>query len=276
MAQAVTESDRSRVGFVTRRAKPVAKHAQRFWIAYVVLAVILGAAIGGAIVASDGDSKKTDNAVAWSNWTPSGIGSTAVRQISAHVAPEYRLPGGKQLLNIIAHTPALATGLQTYAISAIEVESDTSSMPTEVFPVGTGVMYLLCGSASDCAIGKGKPTAQRGQLVRREALELAAYTFKHVDAVETVIVSLPRAPGSDAARFMVLRYQDVAPLLNRPLGSTIGPSRKVRPGSLTPREAKAVDALSVKRVYTLAQTQQLPDGTLALLLAPESLPVIRL
>jgi hypothetical protein len=277
MAEAVTQTEQSRIGLVVRRARPVAKHAQKFWIAYLALAIILGGAAGAAIVASD--NKHNDTATAtgrFSDWQPSGIGSTAVRQIAAHVGPEYRLPNGKQMVNIIAHTPALANGLQEYAISAIEVESDTTSTPTEIFGVGTGVMYLLCGSASDCAISPGKATFARGQLIRREALELALLTFKYVDGVQTVLVSLPHPAGSQSSRFMVLRLDDVAPILGQPMRASIGPARKVKPGSLTKKEGNSVDAASVKRVFELSQTQQLSDGSLALVLAPEALPVVRL
>jgi hypothetical protein len=275
MAQAVSEGDRSRIGLVVRRTRPVARHAQRFWIAYVVLAIVLGAAAGAAVVASGSKhSSSAPQTSGWSDWRPSGIGSTAVRQIAAHVAPEYRLPNGKQMVNVIAHTPALANGLQEFAISAIEIESDTTSIPTQVFAVGTGVMYILCGKANDCAISPGKATAARGQLVRREALELALNTFRYVDGVQTVIVFLPPVSGSDTRRFVILRSTDVEQLLGVPLRASIGPVRTVKPGSLTKVEGKAVDRASVQHLFQLSQTQQLPDGSLALLVAPESLPAV--
>ena len=42
---------------------------------------------------------------------------------------------------------------------------------------GDGVLYRLCGLGPNCAIAKGKPSAERHLLLRREALELALYTL---------------------------------------------------------------------------------------------------
>jgi hypothetical protein len=249
----------------------------RVGVAYFLLAAsIAGAAAGLALaLRGGGDSKPQERAAsAWSNWHPTGLGSTASRQIANHVSRQYRLPSGKQLVNVIAHSPALASGLQTYAISAIEVEPDTSSEGARVFGVGNGVMYLLCGSASDCAIGEGRPTAARGALVRRQALELALYTFKYVAGVQTVLAFVPPPPGQQdpPKRFIVLQRPDVAAYLERPLAATIGRTRRVKPGEMSPRESSFVDRVTLPHLFQLNQTQQLPDGTLALLLTPEPLP----
>jgi hypothetical protein len=267
----------------------------RVGAAYLLLALAIGGAAAGIALALSGSGKsKAAVPVAasssWSTWRPSGIGSTAVRQIAAQVAKQYRLPGGKQLVNVIAHSPALASGLQVYAISAIEVEPDTKAVrlgadapsrsgesaasQATVFGVGEGVMYILCGSATDCSIGRGKPSAARGALVRREALELALYTFKYVPGTQTVLAFVPPPPGlsNPPKKFIVLRREDVGSYLDRPLPQTIGPSRRITPKDLSGKEKSFVDAATVSHLFELNQTQQLPDGTLALLLAPETLP----
>jgi hypothetical protein len=264
----------------------------RVGVAYLVLAAAVGGAAAGIALALTGSDGSKPAAVPaserWSAWAPTGIGSTAARQIARHVSSQYRLPGGKQLVNVIAHSPALASGLQVFAIGAVEITPDKRAVRlnsdqarsdaqhgldgARIFPVGEGVMYILCGSADDCSIGDGKPSAARGALVRREALELALYTFKYVQGAESVLAFVPPAPGSQAKHFIFLQRSDVASYLDRPLASTIGPTRTLRPNDLSEKERGFVDAVAVPNLFVLNQTQQLPDGTLALVLAPETLP----
>ena len=52
-------------------------------------------------------------------------------------------------------------------------------------------MYNLCGVGQKCSIAEGQPSEERARLLRREALELALYTFKYVDDVDSVITLLP-------------------------------------------------------------------------------------
>ena len=63
---------------------------------------------------------------------------------------------------------------------------------------GKTIAYNLCGLGStNCSIGIGTPSADRLLLLRREALELALYTFKYVSGVQNVVAILP--PGKQAA-----------------------------------------------------------------------------
>ena len=52
-------------------------------------------------------------------------------------------------------------------------------------------MYSFCGLGTHCSIATGQPSQTRGQLVRREALETALYTFKYIPAINSVIVFMP-------------------------------------------------------------------------------------
>ena len=68
------------------------------------------------------------------------------------------------------------------------------------------------------------PSRERHALLRREALELALYTFKYVNGVESVAIFLPPPPGPDAqASAVFLKRGDVKPLLSRPLSKTLAP-----------------------------------------------------
>ncbi len=59
---------------------------------------------------------------------------------------------------------------------------------------GNTIAYNLCGiGGKNCAIGVGKPSTNRLLLLRREALELALYTFRYIGGTQNVVAILP--PG---------------------------------------------------------------------------------
>ena len=63
---------------------------------------------------------------------------------------------------------------------------------------GHTIAYNLCGiGSSNCSITAGKASPDRLLLLRREALELALYTFKYIDGVQNVVAILP--PGHTVA-----------------------------------------------------------------------------
>ena len=53
-------------------------------------------------------------------------------------------------------------------------------------------------SAPRCSIASGQATEPRGRLVRREALEVALYTFKFVPSINSIVAFMPPPPGSTA------------------------------------------------------------------------------
>ena len=135
--------------------------------------------------------------------------------IADHVGREYHLPAARSWwpspagrsrspglpLTIALRQPASAGG----DISLID---------------GKGALYRLCGLGQKCAIAKGKPSTERHLLLRREALELALYTFRYTDA-DNVVVFMPPRPGQDPTQALFFRRQDVNPELNRPLDATL-------------------------------------------------------
>jgi hypothetical protein len=247
----------------------------RVGVAYFLLAAALagaGTGVGLALTGSSGGSSAASSGPAagnWSAWRPSGIGSTAIRQIASHVPASYRLPNGKPLVTVVPRAPAL----QGIPIAAFAIGSDTSTQGSNVLPVGNAVMYILCGSTpvpTSCVI-PGVPSVERAQLVRREALELALYTFRYVAGVDTVLAFLPSVQGSDDKRLLLIRKSDAGLALGQPLKSTVGPDRTVKPGDLKPSETAAIDAVAVPRIFVLSNIRQLADDSLLLLLTPQAL-----
>ena len=70
-------------------------------------------------------------------------------------------------------------------------------------------MYSLCGLGTSCSIATGKASVERGELVRREILELALYTFKYVGGVKNVIAFMPPRPGDSPKYVVYLQKSDV-------------------------------------------------------------------
>src|SRR5262249_49182359 len=142
-------------------------------------------------------------APAWSVWQPTGSPERRVAQIGDHVGDEYRLPSGKALVAVTYTGGPVVTGPDgsSFQVRALAVEPDTTAGGAEANDINTAtaagtVMYTLCGLGTACSIAEGKPTVARGQLLRREALELALYTFHYVDGANSALVLLPpRADG---------------------------------------------------------------------------------
>src|SRR5262245_27639266 len=65
----------------------------RFGFAYLVLAALVGAAVGFFVVFAGhySTSSPTPDGVAWSTWHPQLSGELGAKEVARHVSPEYRL-----------------------------------------------------------------------------------------------------------------------------------------------------------------------------------------
>jgi hypothetical protein len=206
-----------------RQGRPLEPHGPRFRIAYAVLAILLGAAVGGVIVLAGRGSG--DNGKAWSQWKPDGSSFVKTRQIASVVGSQYRLPSGQQLVAVIPRIPpAVEPSTQETPISHIALAQSTAPEDIKVFDTQNSVEYVLCGVGSRggrCAIGEGKATTQRARLLHRESLELALYTFKYVDGVDSVVTLQPPRPGADPTFALFFQKDDFKDELDRPLKTTL-------------------------------------------------------
>jgi len=116
----------------------------------------------------------------------------------------------------------------------------------------------------------GTPSPQRLQLLRREALELALYTFRYVKDVDLVVALLPpkppekskngtASPAADETPTQALFYRpgDLEPQLEIPLNATI-PPKTPRPETIPASESRRIDALTRGNLF-LASFQQGQD-----------------
>ena len=236
-----------------RPRRPTARpHRTRFAFVYTLLAVALGAAVVGVVVFAN---RSINPGPTWSSWKPSGGGQGAAKQIAEHVSKPYRLPSGKQLVDVIAKAPSVSPADQQIPIHYIVVRGKKGTGDT-IVPVSSSdsVMYSLCGLGSACSIATGKASVERGTLVRREILELALYTFKYVDGMKSVIAFMPPAPGSQPQYVVYLQKSDVSDPLKTPLLQTLS-SKVPLPSAISRREQQTIDA--VDRVARL-QVQPVP------------------
>jgi hypothetical protein len=153
---------------------------------------------------------------AWSPWKPTESGTAGANQIARHVAPSYRLPTGDQMVLVTAGPPRVGDLLP----AKVAVVGGGAGARTSVVS-GNTILYQLCGLGERCSIAKGAPSVERFLLLRREALELALYTFRYLNGVDNVVALLPPAPGEKPENALFFRKQQLKAVLDRPLTTTL-------------------------------------------------------
>lgn len=250
------------------RARSVA-YRSRFAAFYVLLAIVAGAGVGTLLVLVGRGSPAP--APAWSVWEPTGSIERRATQIGDHVSDQYRLPSGRNLAAVTYVGPPTIASPEDASpldIRGLAVASDaTGTEDIDVFRSDEVVMFVLCGRGPTCAIPEGQASLERTQLLRREALELALYSFKFLDGVESVLVLLPPALGSTQSAAVFLERGDLEAALARPVNETLTADLTPGVGEITADEGSQIDRLTRTRLFQVGQTQQ-QDGSLIMLLAP--------
>jgi hypothetical protein len=245
--------------------EPRRPHRLRLMLVYGLLGAMLALGIAGVAVYA---GRSISPAPVWSSWHPSGGGLGAAKQIADNVGKSYRLPNGDQLVDVIAKAPSIpgsggaALPIYAYAVrgthgAADQVFRDLSS---------NSMMYTLCGLGASCSIASGKPSVERGTLVRREILELALYTFKYVGGVNSIVAFMPPKSGGSTQYAVFLQKDSLKAQLKTRLSQTLS-SKTPLPSQITPREAHLVDATTEARIFTYGITQT-GTGEIVLVFSP--------
>ena len=223
--------------------------------------------------------------VAWRlpSWSPQGSGLAGAQEIADFVAPYYRATPAQQLavvttVNLDNPNHPLQGGHPGSA----------GSMTGSLVPLqaNSTVVYNLCGEgSSDCSIATGRPSAARLLLLKREALELALYTFKYISGVNTVVALLP--PGRSACTGLCpkpsrdtkpTRVQialafdrtELQPWLNQPLRNALPEQIPPTVAQMTKApEAELVDIIAAHGIFT-EKSEQAQDGSSMIVLAPQA------
>jgi hypothetical protein len=246
------------------------RYTGRFVVLYTVLGIVLAGAILGLVVLVIQPGRTASPA--WSSWKPANGNTAAMtKQIADHHAARYRMSeGGGQLVAIIPSGPQITSGTNNIAIKAIAVrKAPQSNSGIRVLGSDKTRMYTLCGLGANCSIQGGTPTATRGRLVRREALEVALYTFKFVPAIDSVVAFMPPPPGENTASVLFLEKGNVTDLLNQPLSRTLPLTAPPLPDDEDLAEAATIDKLTLKNMFSY-ELQALQTGGAALILDPVS------
>jgi hypothetical protein len=197
---------------------PHSAYAPRFHFLTGALVAVGLAALAGLAVFIALPGGGTDSGQRWSEWTPTSGGTAGAEQIAQHVGTQYKLPDGRQIVNVGV------TGLEIQGVPlAVAVRKDPSQGGSIKVFDDEGVIYHLCGLGPSCAINSGKPSQQRGLLLRREALELALYSFRYLGGVHQVVVFMPPQKGKTPTQALFFREGDVAKELDRPLTASLSP-----------------------------------------------------
>lgn len=257
-------------------------HAPRFRIVMAVLAGIAVAAIAVAVVvASRGkNSVSSVSSAHWSSWTPGTSGSAGVSEIAQYVSPYYRVSGSQQLdvITPMRLAQSTAAGTTTGSGLTIAVNESTSGRQSLSLLNGTTIAYEVCGlGAKHCELA-GTPSVHRMLLLRREAVELALYTFEYIGDSQNVVVVLP--PGHTVTSggtnekgltvALVFLRRDLQPWLTVPLSRTLQQYppelSELSPWSKSP-EAAFVDQVTAHFLFS-SQIEALQEGGSALVLTP--------
>ena len=248
------------------------RYRSRFGFVLGTLIGVALAAVGLAVVLAYDASDSGGVRDGWSAWQPKdGNDLQKATQIAEHVAPKYRLGDGEQL---VAVQPS---GLEVANVKLSGVALRTAPTGGDIKLLdGNAVMYTLNGLGAHGSIEHGTPSEERHLLVRREALELALYTFRYLDDVDMVVALLPpsksdvekalKADEQPPVQALFYRPGDLRDKLNVPLGATI-PAQTPRPETikLTAPDSQAIDALTNQNLFQ-ASFQQGQDANAYLVL----------
>jgi hypothetical protein len=242
----------------------------RFAFIYGGLGAILVASIVGVVlVARQPGAPKQP---AWSTWKPA-TSSTAnmTKEIADHVASQYRIgSSGDQLLAIIPSKPEITRNTKISDVSTIAIRTSASSQNfSRIIPTKGNMQMQLCGLGSECSIDRGTATAARERLTRREALELALYTFKYVPSVNALIAYMPPPPGQAPQTLLYLERGNLSDQLKQPISKTLPLTKPPFASQSDTKESATIDRLTLPVEYSFGY-QPLADGTDALILTPTS------
>jgi hypothetical protein len=260
---------------------PRIRHISRFRWALAALFLVAVCALVAAVLLTGPKKTSAVAGTTWSVWHPPDGGLAGAQEIADYVAPYYRATAADQLAVVtVVNLNNPASPLQVVVPAS---GSGSSLLP---LPASGTIVYNLCGvGGSNCSIGVGTPSNARLLLLRREALELALYTFRYISGTQTVVAILP--PGHTAVGCTGICAKPQAKPVLKPLDLAIAfdraelapylaaPLRSTLPEQLPPSvsqmqsapEATLVQVITAHGMFS-EKTQQGQDGSTVIGLSP--------
>ena len=220
------------------------------WGALAGVAVCV-AAVTVALATAPGDAAPA-LAKNWSSWHPSTARMLAgAEQIATHVALEYKDASGDQLAAVRA--TAMEVGGQPLGVAVRPKGGELQVLK------GDGLIFLL--TTLDTGKASAKARKARERLLRREAVELALFSFRYLDDVTMVTVVLPRSGGGDSAQSRAIFYRpgDLLRELQVPLQRTL-------------RAPGEIDSLALRNFFHFSIQPLDGDLSYLVLVEPDVLP----
>jgi len=254
-------------GITMQQAEPL-RYTRQLITVYTILLVLAVAALVGLVVLVIRPGHEASPA--WSSWKPENGGVAAMtKQIADHIGAQYRMTeGGSQLLAVLPTDASITNGNQKVPLRAIAIRRAPQTN-TGIRVIGTEKtrLYILCGLGKNCSIEGGKASTTRGRLVRREALEAALYTFKFVPSVDSILAYMPPGPNATSSEVLFLEKDAFKDQLKQPLQKTLTAKTTPLPDSEDLGEAKTIDDLTLKHVFTY-EYQPIETGGALVILDP--------
>jgi hypothetical protein len=227
---------------------------------------VVGSAIGAFIVILQRPGPKPPPP--WSSWRPGSSSlSSEVLEIADHVGNGYRASSGDPLAAVKLRNPSDQRPRQ---IVIPTVQQPKTLDDFKRYDASSSVIYTLCGLGKNCNLAGGDPAQASGTALRREALELALYTFEYLHPIDNVLVFFPPAPGqTKVTATLFFHRSDLDSSLDHPLRKTLPQTQPPLPGQMRPAERKTVDKLTRQTYYLYVGMQRVPGyGSLVELLPP--------
>jgi hypothetical protein len=240
------------------RKRSTSGYRARFAMAYaLVAAVFVGVIVLFAFLVSQNEEPR------WSAYQPKGNGIERAQDIANHIAPFY-LEGGDTLAAVNAQRPVInSAAVDAFAIARAPTANVGGGIE-KLEPADKSMFYVFCGSGQRCAI-PGDPTPERSLLLRREALELALYTFKYMQDVESVVTLLPPVGNVNTAGYF--KRSAVRGLLDKPLFETLPTEGPFEAEEAAFEDGEEAERLSANSFFQ-SGVQELPSGGALLVLTP--------
>lgn len=222
-----------------------AVHGGRFMIGYITVILMAGAALAAIAFMNRSDTSPSSSA-RWAAYQPESDGFQAARELAQEISTRYKGASGEQLAAITA-SPGEIQGLPVrYVAIRAGQRARLDAGDVRVLDPGSTILYTFCGLGGqrNCAL-PGQPSADRSLLLRREALELSLYTFKHMKDVDSVISLLPPpAENTNLAVFLRRDHSGIEQALDKPLAATLPAAPPYFTDNITPGEAGAINRIT--------------------------------
>ncbi|HET7857233.1 MAG TPA: hypothetical protein VFL41_12325 [Gaiellaceae bacterium] len=255
-----------------RFEQPKAVQGGRFMIGYAVVVVMVGVALIALAYMTRDTGSSTQGSTAWGGLAVHENGFERAREIAVEVSKRYRGANGEQIAAVTAQ-PGEISGLPLQYIALRHGRNRPLTQgDVETVDPGETALFSFCGlgGQQNCSL-PGQPSAERGVLLRREALELSLHTFKHLPEINTVVSLLPpvvqaegQAPQGLAVWFERRHLENV---LSKPLAATLPEPPPYVQGDITPGETEMVNNLTELRFFN-SSFEQLPTQGVVLNLEP--------